>query len=91
MMMGEPTITDCSVNCGEGFKTTYKVICKGAEKKVQRSGKETLNYRINDSLHCRTETTKTACKGNAGECKGKSTLLGLDKFSLYIIILINTK
>ena len=80
VMMGEPTITDCSVDCGEGFKTKYTVICKGAEKKVERSGKETLNYRIQDSLDCRTETTKTACVGNAGECKGISTLLGLDKF-----------
>ena len=81
VMMDKPTITDCSVNCGEGFITNYTVICKGAEKKAQRSGKETLNYRIDDILDCRTEMTKTACIGNAGECKGISTLLGLDTFS----------
>ena len=59
--MEEPITTECSVNCGKGNTTTYSVICKGAERKVQRSGKATINYRLNDTLGCHIEKTKKEC------------------------------
>ena len=63
--------TECSVNCGKGNKTLIAVVCKGFEQKFQQPGKETLNYRIDNSSSCHTEYTTMECYGN--ECKGMST------------------
>ena len=71
VVMEEPTTTECSVNCGKGNTTTYSVICKGAERKVQRSGKATINYRINDTLGCHIKKTKQECEVyEGGGCDG---------------------
>ena len=63
------TTSECSVNCGNGTKTTTIVSCIG--KKSSESGK----FRIDDSLNCTTTLNHTDCPGNGSNCPGAYNLI----------------
>ncbi len=58
------TTSECSVNCGNGTKTTTIVSCIG--KKSAEVGK----FRIDDSLKCTTIQIETECSRNSLDCPG---------------------
>ena len=58
------TTSSCSVNCGNGTKTTTIVSCKGQQSS------EANKFRIDDSLECSSSFIETECQGDDSNCPG---------------------
>ena len=67
------TTSNCSVICGAGHLTTTTVTCKGKSKGAS-------NYRIDDSMKCWTNITRTTCNGTSSSCPGIIILIPITPF-----------
>ena len=70
----------CSSNCGKGYLTTMRVICKGKEDRNE------VNVEIQSSENCTINRVRSTCYGTDPNCPGIPFILYGDFQKLKIII-----